>query len=496
MADTLPEGAEFKQFFHDNGLVSSQGYFVNGQPEGVWKNYDRNGNLISEGARKNLQAHGKWTFYQNKVVAREIHYLAGKKNGESVGYTDGRVVRENYRNDTLQGLRRITDTAGRLLQTTRFADGLEQGFDKRYNAYGDVTMFTFYKRGMVMFRQAANRRDGAGKKQGEWKDYYDNGVLRWECTYQNDLKDGYYKAYDSLGNLLVLQKYVLGVLQQDAPETASLEVHTEYYANGAPKFRVGYRNGKPEGLCRQYDSLTGKVVAGIFFKDGAVAGRGAVDESGNLRDDWNEYYPDGSLRCTGHYYKGQKSGKWKYFYPDGRVEQEGEYRNGKHEGAWLWYFPDGSLRLEQGYHRGKLEGLSVEYNDSLQVISKGNYIDGLEDGAWVFRNGEEYTEGQYSMGERNGTWKVYWGEHGKHRKLSFQGTYVNGLAHGTHRHFDENGVLRKEEHYRMGSKVGTWIHYDKEGNPEMRVKYDQNEEEIRYNGKRTLSKQEEEENAR
>ena len=287
-ADTLPEGAEFKRFFHENGVVSAQGYFVDGQPEGVWQNYDEQGNLISEGARKDLLLHGKWTFYQNGRAWCEINYLSGKKNGLSVSRYPDRIVYEPFVNDTLQGLRCITDTAGVLLQSTRFSGGLENGLDKRYNAYGDVSAFTFFKNGMMVFRQGVNRRDREGRPQGEWKDFYENGALKWECTYQDGLKDGYYKAYDSLGNLLVLQKYVQGILQEDAPEIATMEVHTEYYANGMPKFRVGYRNGKPEGICRQYDSLTGKVVQGIFFKDGVITGSGPVDENGNLRDDWKE----------------------------------------------------------------------------------------------------------------------------------------------------------------------------------------------------------------
>lgn len=491
-ADTLPEGAEFKRFFHENGVVSAQGYFVDGQPEGVWQNYDEQGNLISEGARKDLLLHGKWTFYRNGRAWREINYLSGKKNGLSVSRYPDRIVYEPFVNDTLQGLRRITDTAGVLLQSTRFSGGLENGLDKRYNAYGDVSAFTFFKNGMMVFRQGVNRRDREGRPQGEWKDFYENGALKWECTYQDGLKDGYYKAYDSLGNLLVLQKYVQGILQEDAPEIATMEVHTEYYANGMPKFRVGYRNGKPEGICRQYDSLTGKVVQGIFFKDGVITGSGPVDENGNLRDDWKEYYPDGKLRCTGHYFKGRKYGTWRYFYPDGSLEQEGQFRNGRHDGRWVWYFPDGKMRLEQEYYQGKLDGASVEYNDSLQVIARGNFVEGLEDGRWEYRHGKEFSEGNYRLGEKEGVWRSYWTEKGRKKQLSFQGSYSGGIPHGQHRYFDENGVLREEGYYRLGSRVGTWIHYDKDGNPEMRVRYGENEEEIRYNGKKTLSKQEEE----
>lgn len=492
MQDSISEEAEFKQFFYEDGKVSAEGYFLNGQPEGLWKNYDRQGNLVSEGTRKNLLLSGVWKFYQDGKTVAEIRYEDGRKNRESVYYFSDRIVFENFRNDTLQGLKRVTDTTGRLLQTVCFQNGFENGFDRRYNAYGDVALFTFFKQGRIVFRETVNGRDKQGLRQGSWKDFYENGVLHWECTYRNGMKDGYYKEYDSTGNLLVLQKYVLDVLQEDAPEIAEMTVHTEYYSDGSPKFRVTYRNGKPEGICREYDSLTGRVVRGIVFKDGVVVGSGAVDDEGNLQNDWKEYYPDGKLRCTGSYYKGRKYGKWKYFYPDGKVEQEGEYRNGEYDGRWIWYYPDGKLRMEQEYYLGKLEGESVEYDDSARIIAKGKYEEGLEEGHWMYFQNEEFIEGNYRMGERDGVWRIYWNRNGKKGKLAFQGRYTGGLPDGQHRYFNADGVIREEGFYRLGKRVGTWIGYDKEGQPFIRIRYDENEEESRYNGKRTLTKEEEE----
>ena len=486
--------AEFKQFFYEDGKISSEGYFVDGQPEGVWKNYDRHGNLISHGARKNLKLFGLWTFYQNGKKVSEICYENDRKNGPSVYYLSDRVVFENFVNDTLQGIRRITDTTGKILRTVIFKNGLENGFEKRYNAYGDVSLFTFFVNGKIMFREAVNSRDRWGKQQGVWKAFYENGMLHWECTYRDGMKDGYYKEYDSTGSLLTLQKYVMDVLQEDAPEIAEMTVHTEYYANGSPKFRVTYRNGKPEGICREYDSITGKVVRGIVFKDGVAVGSGAVDNEGNLQNDWKEYYPDGKIRCTGVYYKGRKHGRWKYFYPDGKLEQEGEYRNGEYDGHWTWYYPNGKLRMVQEYYRGKLDGESVEYDDSARVLAKGRYEEGLEEGRWTyFRNGE-FMEGSFRMGERDGIWKTYWNINGKKGKLSFQGRYTGGMPDGQHRYFNEEGVLEEEGYYRLGKRIGTWIRYDSDGQPSVRVRYDEIEEEIRYNGKRTLTKEEETEN--
>lgn len=491
--DSALQDAEFKQFFYDNGQVSSEGYWIDGQPEGVWKNYAPDGSLVSQGTRKNLLLEGVWTFFENGRISSQITYHKNRKNGLSRYFHSNRIVSECYRNDSLQGLRRITDTSGRLLRTTRFDQGMENGFDKKYNQQGEAYSFRFFKNGMVVFQEEANLRDRAGLRQGLWKDFYENGFPKWECTYLDDVKNGYYKTYDSLGNLLSLQKYVMGVLQEESPELAELTVHTEYYANGMPKFRVGYKNGKPEGLCHQYDSVTGKVTRGIFFKDGQVVSSGQVDESGNIQDEWEEYYPDGKLRCTGRYYKGKKSGQWKFFYPNGSTEQEGGYKNGQPDGHWIWYYPNGNIRIEQDYYRGRLDGPYVEYGDSAQIIAKGSYVDGLEEGEWEYYADGEKVEGRYAGGERTGIWKSYWRDrNGKYSRLSFQGRYVGGMEDGKHQYFNENGKLREEGFYRMGRRVGTWYKYNDDGLLEMRISYDENEEEARYNGKRTLSKQEEE----
>lgn len=41
----------FKQYFHPNGKVASEGYLVDGKPEGHWKAYYDTGVLKSEGDR-------------------------------------------------------------------------------------------------------------------------------------------------------------------------------------------------------------------------------------------------------------------------------------------------------------------------------------------------------------------------------------------------------------------------------------------------------------
>ncbi|MBQ3850978.1 MAG: hypothetical protein II751_02555, partial [Bacteroidales bacterium] len=43
----------FVTFHYPSGAKSSEGTLVNGQPDGWWRAYDEEGNLLSEGNRKN-----------------------------------------------------------------------------------------------------------------------------------------------------------------------------------------------------------------------------------------------------------------------------------------------------------------------------------------------------------------------------------------------------------------------------------------------------------
>lgn len=486
----VPESAFFQQYRYDNGQISAQGYLLQGRPEGYWENFDPEGNLISEGCRKNFKLEGIWKFYKKGKIVSEISYHNDRKNGFCRYYMEDRIIQDIYVNDTLHGTRSIYDTSGNLIQTTVFDKGNENGFDRRYNRYGDTWMFTYYRNGMVVFRERLNQRDENGLRQGLWKDYYSNPQVKWECHFVNDLRNGYYKEYDSLGNLLILQKYVNGILQENADELAQLEVYTEYYQNGQIRYRVGLKNGQPEGICREYDSITGKVKRALIFRRGKITGSKNVDSRGNIIEDGNEYYADGKLKSKGSYFRGQKWGRWKFFYPDGTIQQEGEYKEGIPEGLWTWYYPDGNIRIEQEFYKGEPEGSYSEYDENGNIIASGKYIEGLEEGKWLYVQGDMKIQGSYAGGERHGVWKTYYVMRGKSKRMIFKGSYLGGLEEGLHQYFTVEGKLVEEGYYRMGKKVGVWTKYDINGLPSVTITYDQNEEESRYNGKKVLNKDE------
>jgi antitoxin component YwqK of YwqJK toxin-antitoxin module len=89
--------------WYENGAVYSEQYYKNGQPNGVWKNfqtdgsisdnidfengkaiyYHKNGKVQSEGKiTRSMTQEGKWTlYYENGQINAEGNYVNGKKDG-------------------------------------------------------------------------------------------------------------------------------------------------------------------------------------------------------------------------------------------------------------------------------------------------------------------------------------------------------------------------------------------------------------------------------
>jgi antitoxin component YwqK of YwqJK toxin-antitoxin module len=164
------------------------------------------------------------------------------------------------------------------------------------------------------------------------------------------------------------------------------------------------------------------------------------------------------------------------------VEQEGTYYKGKPEGDWRWYYAGGELLREEIYYNGLLDGLMTEYDTEGEVITKGEYIEGREEGEWYYRAGDNETTGSYADGTRNGLWKYYDipGE-GKQKVLRFEGRFIEDNPHGRHTYYWDNGNRKEEGEYQMGRKEGEWVIYSYDGLPFIIVSYE-NGIEYRYDG--------------
>ncbi len=476
------DSLEFITYYYEGGAKSSEGYLRNGQPDAYWKSYYRNGNLKAEGNRKNHQLEGPWIFYDeegNKTV--EINYEEGKKNGIRKTYVDGAVVKEeNFVDDQLQGYTREYFATGELMREIPFVDGVAKGNGYEYEKDGRIVTLLTYKGGVLTKKQGINKMDQQDQKQGLWITFYQNRKIEEEGPYVNGLKNGYWKYYQANGNLKRVEKWVMGVLQENAQEVAKIEIKREINPRtGKVAFKGAYRNDKPEGVHRKYDD-EGNVVESKIFDSGILLFEGIVDEQGRRQGPWKEYYPTGELKSEGSYQDNLKVGKWVYYYLDGEVEQTGDYLRGLPDGMWTWYYPNEQVWREEEYVMGQEDGSSVEYSDSGVVIAKGSYIDGFKEGEWYFEINDHRETGNFFEGERTGEWRHYFLENGQ---LSFTGSYENGLATGMHVYYYPNGQVKMRGPYSIGVRNGIWEYFNEAGIRIITIEYEDGQE-VKYNGEK------------
>ena len=146
-----------------------------------------------------------------------------------------------------------------------------------------------------------------GIKNGECKEYYDDGKLKFEGIFKRGKKwDG--KGFNEKGN----EEYTI--------------------KNGTGKFKEYYNNNNL--------MIEGEYVNG--------------QRNGKIK----EYYEFSKLKSEGEYLNGEKNGKFKEYYDNLNLKFEGEYLNGEKNGIFKEYNYDGIIIFEDEYVNGKKNGKS------------------------------------------------------------------------------------------------------------------------------------------
>jgi antitoxin component YwqK of YwqJK toxin-antitoxin module len=472
-ADVLKDG--YQIFKYPNGTVSSKGFIRSGKPDGFWISYYVTGVRKSEGMYRNFMLDSIWVFFdQTGDTTDRISYLFGKKNGYYIRYkkdpSAGSYIwsKELYAGDRKEGTAYIYFPDGKIQQTITYNSGKKEGLSKEYDREGRVITLLEYNNDFLVSREKINRTDNAGLKQGEWKEFYPAGAIKTEMTYKDDQLHGYYKEYDTRGNLMVTMLYDNGAivksLVEDQPD---IEIVNRYGEDGRLIYSGPFRNNVPVGTHREFGN-DGKVVnASIYNDNGLLLSQGIVDESGNLNGRWKDLYADGKIKAEGAYTDNRRTGLWKFYNTGSRVEQTGSFNNGRPDGLWTWYYDDGSVLREEDYFQGQRDGQYTEYSPSGEVIASGQYSDGEKNGEWKFKSGDLTEEGRYIIGLKDGQWKSYY-ESGK---LKFRGSYVQGNPDKQHLYYYESGKVKEEQYYQMGIRQRTWKKFDEEGVPVLVITY-------------------------
>jgi len=463
----------YNKFYYPNGQVSSEGFMVNGKPDGIWKAYYVTGVLKSVGVRNNALLDSVWVFYNEKGNIKEkINYLNGKKNGyyykfeyfknkndSIVGYI---ASEELYLNNKKNGVSLYYYKNHIIKYAINYSNGKKHGTAREYDKNGIIIAIIEYRYGKEVDREIINQYQDS-LKIGVWKEFYPNGKIKREQNYKFGKLHGLVKKYDLSGELTNVFRYEDGILRDTSVTIENdIDIVEKFYdlkddeGNLIKKSSGGFIKGKPVGVHRTYDSLGRVNSSRMYDSNGNLIAEGIVNQEGDKLGDWSYFYASGKIKSKGRYNNNRRVGQWLYYYKSGNIEQKGNFKRGAPHGLWKWYFNDGVLKREEYYNFGLEDGESVEYDEYGTIIAKGNYIEGLKEGKWFYDFYFHTEEGNYKNNFKDGLWNYFY----KNGKIYFEGKFSQGNADGKHLYYYKNGKLKEVQYYIFGRKTKNWEYYD------------------------------------
>lgn len=477
------------KIYYPNGQVSSEGIIKNGKPDGYWKTYYVTGVIKSEGKRASFLLDSTWSFYnQSGELTELINYQTGKRSGYSIKYNYDNpqqpgirtlISKELFINDKREGNSYYYYNTGELRESVYFSNGKKQGKAKEFDKDSTIITILQYNENYLVSRDKINRKDNKGQRQGTYKQFYNDGSLKKEENFLDNVLHGYFREFNETGILLQAMRYERGAVIEEFDEEAReiIDFKRTYDEQGRIIFSGAYLEGIPRGIHRFFDTSATVINSYIYNEKGERISEGIVNEQGLRKGKWKDYYVSGKIKASGAYLNNRRNGIWTYYFENKSVEQKGGFLRGRFDGTWIWYYPDGSVWREESYFNGKEDGYSVEYNNEGDIITEGNYVDGENDGEWIYDVGDHKEEGAYIIGLREGPWNYYFGD----GSIKFKGNYLQGNPDGLQIYFYQNGSIKEEQYYKRGAREKIWRKYDEEGNIFMAISY-KNNSEYRING--------------
>ena len=352
--------------YYPDGTIKQTLPYLDGKKQGLSKEFDEEGNIITlyeynndflisreRINRKDAEGikQGSWKeFYENGNIKKEMTYRGGLLHGYYKEYNDkgilittmlydnGKIVEGNIDDNPEIDIRNRYDNEGNLVFSGPFKMGVPVGIHREYNTDGTVKSSVIYNDQGIKVSEGIVTEDG--RRNGAWKNFYENGVVREEGQYDNNRRMGSWTFHNKEGRIIQTGQY---------------------------------RNGRPEGLWKWY------------FPDGSIL-REEEYYQGNRDGRFVEYSKDGQIISEGQYLDGERNGNWKITIGDHR--EEGNYIIGLRDGMWKYFDREDNLLYRGKYVQDNPDGYHFYYYDTGMIKEEQYYDMGLRHRTWKKYNQE------------------------------------------------------------------------------------------------------------
>lgn len=211
------------------GLISFEAYSQNkidaqGRKQGSWSKANKNGNKIYEGNFKDDYEVGVFTYYyeDGKTVKAKSEFKDnGKFASTKMFNKEGSVISEGYyKNKKKDSLWTIYDEKVNKIGEERYVNGLKNGvanyWDKSKVLVETINFKNDKKDGIYYMNTFQNGyyyltyKDD--KKNGPYEDFYYYQKIKIKGSYNDNLKEGEWKYFDSIGTCVKIQKWQKDIL--------------------------------------------------------------------------------------------------------------------------------------------------------------------------------------------------------------------------------------------------------------------------------------------
>ena len=181
-----------------------------------------------------------------------------------------------------------------------------------------------------------------GNKHGEWKDYYENGVLESKYNYHCGFKQGNFFNYTKNGKLYWIDFY-----------HADKQMNTqEFYENGLLEKISTYSYEYSE----HEENHLKKTVETEYYENGSLKIQRTIQE---LEDDiekesLKEYYQNGFLKTESEIINYDKNGVYREFYENGNTKYEGIFKDDEPIDKQYYFNEKGEVTKIETWKEGKL----------------------------------------------------------------------------------------------------------------------------------------------
>ncbi len=479
-----------KKVYDRDGILYYEWDYTKGEISG-YRYYDKQGKLVSEGKRK-LTKFPFTGYFENGSKRFQGDYDGSEQNGLWKYYDRyGNLTSDDpYVKGKTEGNYKSYYSNGNIKYQIKYVNDMRDGYYEEFYPNGILYEHGWYKEGMQV---------------GSWKRYFPNGTIRWHLYFDDDIQHGWQSYFDENGKLeteyLMDYSLMLKVVDYD---TAGLPIDThelkdelftltDYHFNGNISFTGEYKNGDANGTFKWYGPGGQLITEGAYIddeKDGSwkwytIDGKPeseSIYEFGRANGTWTNYYDNGKPEIVRTFLLDDQEGDLIRYYKNGQVDMKGPYQGDERNGAFNYYDETGQLQIVKYYTNGQVIGYSYNGADGNLVkmipVSNGNgtiigyYQNGKKsmeytmskgwfEGKYTeyFASGKVYEESIYKNDDYNGVRKVYY----SNGKVRLEENYKDGVLDGETKEYTEDGKLKETIRYIQGDRFGERVLYNSAG---------------------------------